>query len=84
MQEKCRICDKYFSIGTILAHEIDHFLPELIDYSEIQNGGDIDGKRTYICNQCGYKPPCQTTTGILTYLLDTVCKKVPSEKMISN
>ena len=68
MQEKCRICDKCFRIGAILSHEVDHFLPELIDYSKMQDGVDIDENRTYTCNQCGYKPPCKTTSGIVFYL----------------
>ena len=54
LKVKCAICDKVLTTDIALSHEVEHFIPELIDYTKMQDGIDLNCSAGYKCHQCAY------------------------------
>ena len=72
MQERCIICEKDYEKAFILRHQVDHFIPELIEYIKLQGWVKKSDCNEQICQYCSDKTPFKSVTGIVNFCLSII------------
>ena len=72
MQERCIICEKDYENAFLLRHQVDHFIPELIEYIKLQGWVKKSDCNEQICQHCSDKTPFKSVTGIVNFYLSII------------
>ena len=86
MQERCIICEKDYENAFLLRHQVDHFIPELIEYIKLQGWVKKSDCNEQVCQHCSDKTPFKSVTGIVNKFLSVyyrVSNNYPKSNLLS-
>ena len=86
LQERCIICEKDYENTFLLRHQVDHFIPELIEYIKLQGWVKQSDCNEQICQHCSDKTPFKSVTGIVSFYVSIIeyqIKNYPQSNLLS-